>query len=359
MRTRYLTIILAAFLLSNYLSAQSRAICYTCNEPISGQYLVLDGKKFHPDHFLCDKCKLPISGSYQKESNKYYHLDCFSEMKGLYCAFCGEVFTGGYIEVNGKKYHKLCFENNVAERCWICNNPLSGGFLSDIYGNKFHSIHENELERCNNCNRLISENSTEGGVQYNDGRSICNICYNNAVNGQKAVEAALSMVISDLEQKGIKINSDNISIRASDRKILQSAAGLSYSSKMQGFCDTQTKVETLNGKEVSRNVKHTIYALTGVPERYIQTTIAHELMHVWLHENTTDKQNEILREGSCNFASYLFLKDKSDNLSKEILLGLENDPDPAYGNGFRLVKNRFKDRPIVDLLNFLIKERTL
>ena len=39
---------------------------------IIGEYIVIDGRSFHPKHFTCSKCNKPINGNYYKNDGKYF-----------------------------------------------------------------------------------------------------------------------------------------------------------------------------------------------------------------------------------------------------------------------------------------------
>ncbi len=156
-------------------------VCNYCKAVIKGNFLVVDGKYYHPEHFICAKCGKQIKGSYQERDGRYYHPNCEALVSGLICAYCNKVITGDYITSSGKVYHPDCYHNNVVPRCSVCLQPLSGEYKIDIYGNKFHAIHTSELNKCDNCGRLICKELTGGGISYGDGRHICNICYKKAV----------------------------------------------------------------------------------------------------------------------------------------------------------------------------------
>ena len=68
---KYYLIIFLIFLTAEVYSQS--VTCSYCGKKITGKYLVVDGKAFHPEHFICGKCGKPIEGAYQKFGLKYYH----------------------------------------------------------------------------------------------------------------------------------------------------------------------------------------------------------------------------------------------------------------------------------------------
>lgn len=313
----YILIFLAVILLT--LAAQTKN-CEYCGKPITKKFLVVDNKYFHPEHFLCAYCSKPIEGMYNSKDGKYYHPNCYVESE--------------------------------IPKCSVCGNPLTGKYIKDSYGNQYHESHEREYQHCDNCYRLICTKITNGGVKYNDGRNICNLCFKNSVQNNELFPGFMMKVINSLRDIGLELKDRNISIAAVDRKKLKTIAGDSYSVSMRGFSNIQS--ETVRKGRTQRSTSsYTIYILSGAPREYIESTIAHELMHIWLYQNTHNEHASELEEGSCNFISYLYLKKVNSKIAEEIISQLMNDPDPVYGNGFRKVHKLFGGRYLVELLNFL------
>jgi hypothetical protein len=60
-------------------------------------------------------------------------------------------------------------------------------------------------------------------------------------------------------------------------------------------------------------------------------------MHVWLCQNCPEDQEELLREGSCEYASYLILLDDKSDAGQLRLGRLLAKSDPVYGEGLRRI----------------------
>lgn len=300
--------------------------CKACNEIIDGKYIVIDGKAFHPNHFVCAKCNKPLTGNYYKKNGKYFDAQCYA--------------------------------NSEAPRCAVCDQPLTGKYLIDPNGLKYHQTHEKELSRCDNCNRLISQKTTKGGVKYSDGRSICNICKKNAVTTEAEYTRSQNKTLLGLKNYGLNISLDNVEVHAVDRIKLKKVSNKYYSNSARGYC--QTTVEERNSGLTSEVIRtHTIYVLDKVPPKYIELTLAHELMHVWINENVEHKLSSKLEEGSCNFIAYTYMKSDYSVEAQNILKQMQESPDPIYGDGFRKVYNNFKGKYLSELLNYLKRYKTL
>lgn len=357
--------------------------CNICKKKIEGKYLAVDGKAFHFEHFKCSKCGNLINGSYSKRNGKYYHENCFYQEQGIKCTKCNKLIEGEYFILgNGKyhseclqrnsencascsqpiqgkyyvkdnkKYHSKCFTDNISEKCDVCLEPIVGKYLLDSHGNKYHNSHKNSIPKCDNCNRIISKKTTSGGKKYSDGRDMCNLCFNKAITGYLNVQRLLNSVLLELGRIGIKVDNSNIKIEVADRNKLRNVAKGSYSTAMKGYCSTLIKTTTI-GVVKSVDKFFTIYVLDGIPNEYLASTIAHELMHVWFIQNTNSNHSSLLTEGSCNYASYLYLKSQYNRLSNEVIKALDNDPDHVYGDGYRRVKMKFQSSSVRSFLNYL------
>ena len=359
-RVRYLLLLVSAVYLvvSIFISegTQAQTIkCSYCDSVITGNYLIVDGKYFHPEHFLCAHCGKPITGSYKINNGKYYHPDCEVVVSGLICAYCNKIITGDYITSAGKVYHPDCYNNNVVARCSICSEPISGEYKIDIYGNKFHSFHASQFSKCDNCGRLICKQLTEGGISYGDGRHICNFCYKKAVFTERDMNDLLYKVKSSLNTIGLDIKNDNISILGVNINELKRVAGTESFSELEGFCSSDASSEFINGKLQKKSFKHTIYVLNGIPAINLEAIIAHELMHAWTFENTKNTHSSEVSEGSCNYISFLYLLTVSDPDIQYILKRMEQNPDPVYGIGYLKIKEQFLGKPLSTLLEYLKK----
>ena len=361
--------------------------CRFCGKLITGSYLEVHGYYYHPEHFLCNACEKPIQGEFNKDGVSFYHPTCFIDVKGLRCASCDQIITGEYFEANDKKYHPTCYRDNILPRCgwcdepiednyfdsdgkqyhdWcyrdhilpkcdICGKPLEERYLEDAFGNKYHSQHTAEFPTCDNCGRLISDRTSRSGVTYSDGRHICTLCFQSAIKNIDAYYRSFDKVNQVLGKMGFQVDLSQVDIKPVDRDQLKSIAGRDYTDQLRGYCNTRTQF--LNGNLTERS--HTIYILNDVPELTIESTMAHELMHIWIVQNTNIDHQAILEEGSCNYLSYLYLSEYNNPDSAYLIRHLMESSDPVYGEGFRRVRERFGQRPLNMLFDYLKNHSTL
>jgi len=347
-----ITIIILFVIIQSQIFSQNNLRCAYCQQEIINKYIMVDGKAFHPDHFICKGCNKQIHGNFTRKNGGYYHPDCYSQVEGLICDYCKKILNEEYVVNENRKYHKSCYENYILPKCAVCSQPLKGEYSEDIFLNKFHSYHKNEFYQCDCCNRIICQAITKGGKDYSDGRHICNICYATAVFNKKQLEYLLVKVASQLTSIGIRFDLKNIKIIGVDRNILRNKAK-NYNENTQGFCDSKSLNKYINDKLVNQTIHHTIYVLSGMTSLSLESTIAHELMHSWIYENTQKNLPDKINEGSCNYVSYLYLKSINQNSALDQIKMLETDPDTIYGKGFLEIRLRFENKLVNEFLNYL------
>ena len=341
-------------------------ICSKCKKPINGKYIKIGNKKFHPDCFVCDKCKLPIRSSYQNIGSKYYHPECYKEIKGLRCAWCGELLGDRWQEYNNKKYHpdcyrlhvqsycgvcgrpiegkyyedengkyhESCYKNYILDKCCVCGLPLEGKYIVDPWGNKAHATHKGKKTiTCDSCSIIISNETSNGGYKYSDGRHICGYCRATAVDDNGTAQLLLKKVLKSLSSKGMKNIPKNIPIDLVNRKELNKLSGSWHSSNTKGF----TKTKNLLMNNIKTSSSYNIYILHGLPELEFKGTLAHELLHVWINEHDVELSHKNT-EGFCNLGSALIYESEGGKFSEILLNNLDKDPDPVYGDGYRDMK---------------------
>ena len=325
-------VIAFAFALNS--GAREKIICDYCKEEIKGHYFEANGKYYHVAHYLCDECGELLADQkvYLKDGKKYCQK-CYNKLFAPRCAYCGGIIEDTSVIYKGKNYHKDCFENHVAIKCTICGELITGEYLQDFWGNSYHLSHKGEFPQCESCGRLISEKTTGGGIQYPDGRHICNLCRATALTDPDRARKILDKVRLQLAGENIRIEDDDIGLHLVDMNQLKKMSGKNMDSQ-KGY--TQYKYTKIGDNLTS--VHFDIYILDGLPEINFISIAAHELMHVWQHENAPAENDPAFCEGSCNYASYLVLKHYSGKMPEYLIDNLIRDDDKIYGDGFRRVK---------------------
>lgn len=133
-------------------------LCFSCQQPISGQVITALGSLWHPNHFVCYHCQNSIGTSifYEKDNrpycehdylnlfsphcsscsypildkmltalNKTWHISCFR------CLSCKKVLNDeSFLEINDEAYCKNCYVNELAPKCKRCNHAIVENFIS-------------------------------------------------------------------------------------------------------------------------------------------------------------------------------------------------------------------------------------
>jgi len=276
----------------------------------------------------CATCGKPIDGTWFQAGNRYYHPGHFR------CAWCNRPIRGEYTHYKGRDYHPGCFRSHVALWCALCGGIIRGKYITDYWGNAYHKRHEHDAPRCDSCTRFISEGLTGGGVRYDDGRYICNLCRPTSVTDIHDILALIDEVAGKLAERGIDVDYKGMTVNLIGRQKMQDLFG-EHSSGLRGFTDYRE-----NGRIFghARGRKIVLYLLYAMPRMELVSTIAHELMHVWQYNRGRFRGDPQWREGSCNYAAWLVLERYPGESSAFFRNSLSTDPDPVYGGGFRRVR---------------------
>jgi len=323
-------------------------ICAACGKPITKQAVVVDGKLYHPECFRCAACGEPIRGEYLRGTDgKYYHRPCLERLQHLKCAYCGKPITDNdNVVFEGKTYHSECYRRYVAPHCDICGEPLEGNFITDYWGNKFHSRHTREFPVCCACGRLV----WQGGVQIDDRHWLCSVCAKRSVTSPERARGLLEEVREELSSCGIVVRTLGLRIELVEREVLEAGR------EMEGHSHAYAYVNWQSGRRASGDETAMIRVQNGLPDDQMRGIIAHELMHVWQHENGADDSPIGLREGSANWAMSLIYSRMQTRRGQFFLNGLEMSKDPVYGEGYREVAKYADQHGVTGVLEMLKSE---
>ncbi len=346
---------------------KSNLYCFSCDNKISGKYIVLDKIQVHPQCFTCKECEKTISGGYNIDGKDLFHPECYKIAKGLVCAHCEEILMDSWVESDKQKYHESCYtksvqvicdicakpiigafrkdddgqyhvdcyKNHKLEKCIVCSEPIEGRFLSDLWGNSSHDKHNGiEPDFCGSCGRIISETSSNGGFVLDDGRMICGLCNKTVVNTKEQVLQIAGKVRKILASVGLVIPK-KIPVLLVDQNQLSKIAAAIHTDNTKGF--TKSKTTTLRGKVIS--TRHKVYILQNLPKVELMGVLAHEFLHVWLNEKRILLSSPET-EGFCNLGLVLVSSSTLNPLAKILVINMEKNPDPVYGDGYRNMKKR-------------------
>lgn len=208
--------------------------------------------------------------------------------------------------------------------CCVCNTAFLPyeTYLLDSWGNRFHEYHKEE-KKCGSCGCIAFGNT----LNLTDGRTICIHCKNEAIISEDAMCKCYDAVIKFYQMGNIQVPLEKIELRLNNvHKQPSGTRGHVFS-----YPKISYKIDMLKG------LNKTIFC--GV--------LAHELMHVVIYEkglNTqlNKKESEGLCELSAFFAYRLFNTPTVTPTATVAIKQLENNKDPVYGDGFRMMRDRVK-----------------
>jgi hypothetical protein len=280
------------------------------------------------DASVCAACGKKLGRDFVEIEEKYYHSKCFT------CNYCNKPIPDSFTRYEGKNYHTQCFEAQIAIRCDFCGGIIKGKYISNFWGNAYHPEHEGEEIQCGFCGRFIVGKLVEKSVVFQDGRHHCGECISTAVFESGEAKSLLKEVAEWLDDFGLGVDPKLIEVSLVNKDALRRlAAGESQDAR--GFVDHEV-TRTLSGDVTHQATR--MYLLYGIPRTEMIGTIAHELTHVWMFLQSGKERDKALVEGSCNFSAYLILKKIGTDQAMFIIDNMQNNPNAAYGEGFRLIK---------------------
>ena len=303
--------------------AQFGEKCAACKKPLADattrhyKFVTLNGRKIHPGCLRCDMCakQLSSSGFYEKDGRP----------------FCAE----HYAETHGK-------------RCAICAKALLTWSMNG-WGEVYCVGHEKDFPQCHGCGRLVVSADAQAqfakaapassapgappslrhrsgsGVDYDDGRSLCATCVPSAVHGAAQVEAVWAAVRAFFGRLGVCVPAASFpTVRLLDRNSLQDVAtrttrsfhstqrcplGVTCCNSSIVFSQTQRGSDGRQRVESDDRSVSQVACLSGLPEGYLSTVLAHELGHVVMHlQGFPTDLAPVVSEGVCELFSFLWLE---------------------------------------------------
>jgi len=317
--------------------------CKVCQLPIQGDYRVKKGQLYHPAcekaqrQQRCQHCRQPLAQHWTLLDGKAYHPECYAAHYVVTCKQCGEAIEGSQTRTESGVYHSHCYLQHVAPRCDLCQQPLEGKYLVDLWGHKAHLQHAGQQTRqCHVCARILSENTSHGGVQYGDGRLVCGICRITEITEPQQIERAKTEVIAQLEAVGFAYLPKYIAVNLADQRTLNQRLGAAPHANSHGYTKTLEKRE--NGQLAYR--EHSIFILYGLPRLLFYGVLAHEMLHVWLNQRGLHQRSQAEVEGFCNLGTALIYQNEGSPLAQVLLQRLAEDPSPVYGVGYRSMQQK-------------------
>ena len=333
--------------------------CASCGKGVQRGYLQAMGKVWHPEHFVCGVCAENLLGAtFIPHQGRPYHRQCYLDHYAPRCGGCDTPIEGRYLTAlerkwhphhfacvtcqrpivgsrfvaeDGQPYHEACAAKTFNPRCEICLAPVTDHYLTNFWEEAFCQHHNEQLQQCYGCGRLISEHLTDGGVHFDDGRTLCNLCRRTGVDSLRTAAALARKVTTELANLGFALSPASFPLRLVDQRELTQSG--SHGERINGT--TQLAIETRDGQVVKREIA-AILMLHGMPAAAFAATYAHELGHVWLFQQHFPELPLHVEEGICELFAHLWLTSNPGPWSDYLIHLKASSTDPIYGEGYRI-----------------------
>lgn len=220
-------------------------------------------------------------------------------------------------------------------KCDFCNKDIVGQYLIDSWGQKYHLHHSGDANHCGSCTNIVIYSKTPKPKKLIDGRVICSHCLKDSILNDNQMTLCVNAVYKFYKMGGIVFPEDNIRFK------------LVYSFRLG---------ENTLGRMDFDGERYTIKMLKGLNKTLFCGVLSHELMHVLINElQIIFEMYE--SEGLCELAKYFALKMFDSKYAESWIESMEANPDPIYGEGFRIMKERIKQHKSIQ--NYLKTKTTV
>ncbi len=302
--------------------------------------LVPAGTSTAEETLRCAKCANVIRTSYYKaDGNPYCSKKCLIESLPQ-CDTCGRRLSTDHLVWRNKRYcSRDCLEKALP-KCEICGQPLQ---TAHVINGHTYCEEDASRPRCEKCGLPFVR-----GFELGDGRMVCDACDQSLLytvrDAQPYYEAAQTEVarITGLKSPSLPpfhmVGLDDLKTRGQHTP----ADGI----QQRGLYDRKVVVETTKnmfGRVIRRteDVTETVYILYGLSPAEFTATAAHELTHDLLAEQYPELSKDAptwVEEGLCQYMAAAVSRRLGNT---ETLQKIEDNTDPAYGDGYRWFKQTF------------------
>jgi hypothetical protein len=210
----------------------------------------------------------------------------------------------------------------VLPRCAVCDAVLAGhGWQDPLFGLIWDDCRRRP--RCLGCHVAIGGSDDRAPTPTSDGRPRCRSCARSAVDDQADVKRALPEVRSYFRNLGVELP-NRVRVEVAPGRDIATAAGPS----------------ALAFTKKSRSEVLAVRAASGLPRTVFGMVVAHEIGHAWLVGCPSGGRSPMEEEGICELLASWWLRQRNDTLAEIHLRRMEKSPDPVYGRGYRLVRDR-------------------
>jgi hypothetical protein len=234
------------------------------------------------------------------------------------CAGCQGSIQGRHVLALGRAWHAEHF------LCGCCARPLGERFLLSPHQEPYCAHHLDAV--CQACGHLARPGCNRDGF--------CAGCTADTLSDPVLVAALLAKVQGHLRAAGLPWWPHTFPVRLVGPEELR-LPGSGHTSVGLILKTTHTDGQGRSTRQVRE-----IRLLRGRPTLVQGAVLAHELGHAWIFQKGLEGLPADLEEGFCEYCAHLWLGHSADPRAPFLQGRLQENPDPVYGGGFRLVRAR-------------------
>lgn len=337
--------------------------CVVCKEPIMGAYVPHWLGKAHEACYLerygpkCSVCGEPITEAYIQHQGRKAHEACYKESLAPRCKVCGQsIQEPRWLIHEGAPVHSDCFKRHVADRCDVCGGPITGKYIQDVFGHRYHDFHRKQFPPCHACGRLTAPDiGGPGGLRLDDGRHVCGFCAPSSVGAGAEAARRFDHVRRELADLGLVIPQEPLPLSIVSKPQLARILPRSSHPRDRDVQGLTLSEHLIQGGRVVRRTAE-VFILSHLPATLFEGVAAHELGHAWIFTTGCPSHAHALAEGFCNYLQYLRYRREGTEEAEFYIARMMEDQDPAYGQGFRIVRKIAERKGFPALLEHMRKK---
>lgn len=216
--------------------------------------------------------------------------------------------------------------------CDACHKPLAGGYYTCDWGHRFCLAHRDQ-PRCDGCGLPIA-----GKVVAGFTLPLCATCAAGAALTAAEAACQLSRVQSELRGLGLPWWPQSFPTRVVPRAELIRLGGPGTSPDALGLA--RATFTSRPGASPARKMEE-ILVVPGLHPLRLGAVLAHELGHAWLWQQGFLELSPLVNEGFPELCAYRWLSNLKAAFATVQRRRMEQNEDPVYGGGFRMVLKVF------------------
>eukprot|EP00878_Enallax_costatus_P028415 GHUV01030692.1.p1 GENE.GHUV01030692.1~~GHUV01030692.1.p1 ORF type:complete len:380 (+),score=79.94 GHUV01030692.1:399-1538(+) len=354
------------------------------------------------DSSTCAGCGRSVGfGPSLRASGQQWHPECFR------CAGCGQPLTGTggdmtfAVGQDGQPYHKACHKELYHPKCGVCHDfiPTRADGRTEWREHPFWKVkhcprhYSDGTLQCCSCGRLQPQQEEWVGLQ--DGRQLCLQCLDHLIIDTKEAQPLYNDILNYYSSMSMPhpykapllLVEGPVLDEYADKEGRRQDTAHAPMFSVRGLCvahvyTTIPSVVRANPGSASVSSIFTrmaptkqqcsvscILVMYGLPRLLLGSIVAHELMHAYLRMRHVTGLPLQVEEGLCQLLAMLWL-DSQDHWAKsqhgqyqETLLSylgyqIRTDTSEVYGEGFRIAMEKFQQRGLKALVEYVIANGT-